>query len=53
MTVIVATHDAVVASACQRIIRLRDGRIIDELNVPHELDPDDVLERISRLDPTP
>jgi len=51
MTVIVATHDPVVASACERIIRLRDGRIIDEMNVPHDLDLDDVLERINRLDP--
>jgi putative ABC transport system ATP-binding protein len=52
MTVIVATHDAVVASACERIIRLRDGRIVDEIAVPHELDLAGVLERINRLDPT-
>jgi putative ABC transport system ATP-binding protein len=52
MTVIIATHDAVVASACERIIRLRDGRIADELTVPHDRDLDAVLERISRLDPT-
>jgi putative ABC transport system ATP-binding protein len=52
MTVIVATHDAVVASACERIIRLRDGRIVDELFVPHDVDTEEVLERISRLDAT-
>jgi putative ABC transport system ATP-binding protein len=52
MTVIIATHDAVVASACERIIRLRDGRIVDEIAVPHDLDLDGVLERINRLDPT-
>jgi putative ABC transport system ATP-binding protein len=52
MTVIVATHDATVASACERIIRLRDGRIVDELTVPNDLDLDGVLDRIGRLDPT-
>ena len=52
MTVLVATHDPVVASACERIIRLRDGRILDEIAVPHDLDLDGVLERIGRLDPT-
>jgi putative ABC transport system ATP-binding protein len=52
MTAIVATHDAVVASACERIIRLRDGRILDEITVPRELDLDGALDRISRLDPT-
>jgi putative ABC transport system ATP-binding protein len=52
MTVIVVTHDAVVASTCERIIRLRDGQIVDEITVPHDLDLDGVLERINRLDPT-
>lgn len=52
MTLIVATHDAVVASACERVIRLRDGRIVDELAVPQHLDTNEVLERISRLDAT-
>jgi putative ABC transport system ATP-binding protein len=52
MTVIVATHDAVVASACERILRLRDGRIVDELVVPRDVDADEVLERIGRLDAT-
>jgi len=52
MTLIVATHDAVVASACERILRLRDGRIIDDLFVPGDVDPDEVLARISRLDST-
>jgi len=50
MTVIVATHDDVVASSCERVVRLRDGDIVDELDVPGEVDADDVLERIGRLD---
>jgi putative ABC transport system ATP-binding protein len=51
MTVIVATHDAIVASACEHIIRLRDGRIVDQITVPQDTDLDAVLERIGRLDP--
>jgi hypothetical protein len=47
----VTEHDAVVASACEQIIRLRDGQIVDEITVPRNVDLDDVLERISRLDP--
>jgi predicted ABC-type transport system involved in lysophospholipase L1 biosynthesis ATPase subunit len=30
MTVIVATHDAVIASRCDRIIRLLDGRLVED-----------------------
>jgi putative ABC transport system ATP-binding protein len=52
MTVIVATHDAVVASAADRILRLRDGRIVDEVAVPQDVSEEDVLDRIRRLDPT-
>ncbi len=50
MTLIVATHDTAIASACERVIRLRDGRIVDEFSVPGDVDADAVLERISRLD---
>ncbi|HKD93125.1 MAG TPA: ABC transporter ATP-binding protein [Gaiellaceae bacterium] len=50
MTVFVATHDAVVASFCERIIRLSDGRVVDELSVPSDVDTSDVLKRISGLD---
>lgn len=52
MTLIVATHDPVVASACERIIRLKDGRIVDELQVPETVAVEEVLERIGRLDAT-
>lgn len=50
MTLIIATHDAAVASSCERVIRLRDGQIVDQLLVPRDVDADEVLERISRLD---
>jgi putative ABC transport system ATP-binding protein len=51
MTVIVATHDPVMATRCDRIVRLLDGRVLDDVEVPRRAAPDQVLERISRLEP--
>ncbi len=49
MTVILATHDDVVASRCERIVRLLDGTVLDDVEVmPAE--PENLLERISRID---
>jgi putative ABC transport system ATP-binding protein len=49
MTVLVATHDQVIASRCDRIVRLLDGRIADDVLV-EAATPARVLERISRID---
>jgi putative ABC transport system ATP-binding protein len=51
MTVLIATHDPVIAARCDRIIRLSDGRITEEVVVEGALTPDDALTRIGRLDP--
>jgi putative ABC transport system ATP-binding protein len=51
MTVIVATHDPVIASRCDRIVRLLDGRVLDEVAVEPAGPPEEVLERISRIEP--
>lgn len=51
MTVIVATHDPVIASRCDRIVRLRDGRVVDDVAVAASVDVDAVLGRIGRLNP--
>lgn len=51
MTVIVATHDPVIASRCDRIVRLRDGRVLDDVTVSGALDIDSVLGRIAGLNP--
>jgi putative ABC transport system ATP-binding protein len=51
MTVIVATHDPVIASRCDRIVRLVDGSISDDIQVTPPANTDEVLGRISRLSP--
>ena len=51
MTVIVATHDPVIASRCDRIVRLRDGWIVHDVTVAASGDVDAVLGRIGRLNP--
>lgn len=51
MTVMVATHDPVIASRCDRIVRLEDGRVIDDVEVEPSRSPEELLGRISRLDP--
>ncbi len=49
-TVIVATHDAQIASRCDRILRLLDGRVVDDVAVALGEHDDELLERIGRLD---
>jgi putative ABC transport system ATP-binding protein len=51
MTVVLATHDTVLASRCERVIRLLDGRVLDDVAVPGGEDGDELLERIGRIEP--
>jgi putative ABC transport system ATP-binding protein len=51
MTIIVATHDPLIASRCDRVVRLLDGRVLDEVEVAPGEEPEAVLERISRIEP--
>jgi putative ABC transport system ATP-binding protein len=51
MTIVLATHDPIVASRCDRIVRIRDGRIIEDLEVTPGQSPEEMLARISRFDP--
>lgn len=51
MTVAVATHDPLVASRCDRIVRFQDGRVIDDVDVKPSASREELLGRIARLDP--
>jgi putative ABC transport system ATP-binding protein len=50
MTVVVATHDSVIASRCDRVVRLLDGRVLDDVTV-ESVGAEPILERISRFEP--
>ncbi|MBA3366736.1 MAG: ABC transporter ATP-binding protein [Actinobacteria bacterium] len=50
MTVIVVTHNPLVAASCDRVVRLLDGRVVDHVEVPRQAETGPVLERISRMD---
>jgi putative ABC transport system ATP-binding protein len=51
MTVVLATHDPVLASRCERIVRLLDGRVLDDVSIRKGEDDDELLERIGRIEP--
>ena len=45
VSVVVATHDVQLAARCDRMVALRDGRIIDDVRVTAEVDLQAVLLR--------
>jgi putative ABC transport system ATP-binding protein len=49
MTVILATHDPQVAAQCDRLIRLRDGAVIDDIALSDGYPADEVLRRVGQL----
>lgn len=49
MTIVLATHDQRIAARCDRLIRLGDGRIVDDLDLTQGEDPADTLDRATRL----
>lgn len=51
MTMVLATHDPIVASRCEQIVRILDGHVVDVLDVPTPPELGAVLERISRIEP--
>jgi putative ABC transport system ATP-binding protein len=50
LTVLVATHDVALSARCDRIVRLRDGTITDDVLV-EQCNGDDLLHRLGRLRP--
>lgn len=51
MTVIVASHDPVIAARCDRIVQPQDGCVVDDVEVSSDTATSEVLAKISRLDP--
>ena len=49
MTVILATHDSLVASRSDRVVRLLDGRVLDETAIS-AAEPARLFDRITRID---
>jgi putative ABC transport system ATP-binding protein len=48
-TTIVATHERQVAARCDRMVRLRDGKVVDELDLTGGHSPESTLARINTL----
>jgi putative ABC transport system ATP-binding protein len=49
MTIIIASHDPQVAARCERIVRLRDGAVIEDLDLRESYSPEEVLRRTGQL----
>jgi putative ABC transport system ATP-binding protein len=48
-TILVATHSSAVAARCDRVVRLRDGAIVDDRTIAAGDDPDATLRRVGGL----
>jgi putative ABC transport system ATP-binding protein len=51
MTIVLATHDSQVAARCDRVVRLLDGRVADDVDVRAAVDVDATLRRLGRTAP--
>jgi putative ABC transport system ATP-binding protein len=49
MTIILATHDPQIAAHAERLIRLRDGAVIDDIALTEDYAVEDVIRRVSQL----
>jgi putative ABC transport system ATP-binding protein len=49
MTVIIATHDPQIAARCNRLIMLRDGTVIDDIEIADGHPVDETIRRVSQL----
>jgi putative ABC transport system ATP-binding protein len=47
-TILVATHDPVIASRCDAVVRIHDGRLVDHFAVEGRESAEKTLERITR-----
>ena len=49
MTIILATHDPQIGAQSERMIRLRDGAVIDDIALTGGYPADEVLRSVSQL----
>ena len=49
MTILLATHEQHIAARCDRLLRLADGRLVEDLDLTSGEDPSETLARASRL----
>ena len=49
MTVILATHDPQVAARCERLIRLRDGAVVDDIDLTGGYPAQEMIRRVGQL----
>ncbi|MFR9774715.1 ABC transporter ATP-binding protein [Micromonospora sp. MS34] len=49
MTILLATHERAIAARCDRLVRLGDGRIVEDVDLTGGEDPADTFDRASRL----
>jgi putative ABC transport system ATP-binding protein len=49
MTIILASHDPQIAARAERLIRLRDGAVVDDLQLTQDRPVEDIIRHISQL----
>ncbi|SCE92829.1 putative ABC transport system ATP-binding protein [Micromonospora coriariae] len=49
MTILLATHERSIAARCDRLVRLGDGSLVEDLDLTDGEDPADTYERAARL----
>jgi putative ABC transport system ATP-binding protein len=49
MTIILASHDPQIAARAERLIRLRDGAVVDDIQLTGDRPVQDIIRRISQL----
>ena len=49
MTILLATHERSIAARCDRLVRLNDGRVVEDVDLTDGEDPADTFDQATRL----
>jgi putative ABC transport system ATP-binding protein len=49
MTIVLASHDPQIAARCERLVRLRDGAVVDDIDLAGGYPAEDVIRRVGQL----